>query len=239
MFFVRPQRSLATNFTRCRHFSSLVSAPPSASGSTGIPFLYKHESAEENHPNNAESTATLQLLSWGRGSSGQLGGGIEEIRLYPSPVANLILPNLHTLALTPGQLPSLSGDHEDRRGIGSFEVGISCGLFHSSLLVNGNGWIWGKGDGGRLGFGHENPVFVPTLNPHFDGFRCIALGGLHSVALNSLGQVLTWSVSRRDICVFSFSIIFVLVVHFTVEAICAKLSSLVIARRVILFHVYS
>lgn len=191
MYFLRSQRSLAANLPRCRHFSSPIQSPPSSSGSPKVPFLYKHDSPEETHPNNAGTTAILQLLSWGRGSSGQLGGGIEEIRLYPSPVANLIVPNLHTLALTPGYLPSLSGENQDCGDGGSFEVGISCGLFHSSLLVNGKGWIWGKGDGGRLGFGLENPVFVPTLNPRLEGVRCIALGGLHSVALNSLGQVFT------------------------------------------------
>ena len=56
-------------------------------------------------------------------------------------------------------------------------------------------WIWGKGDGGRLGFGHEDAAFVPTLNPYLDDpVRCIALGGVHSVALTSLGQLFTWSV---------------------------------------------
>lgn len=55
--------------------------------------------------------------------------------------------------------------------------------------------MWGKGDGGRLGFGHENPAFSPTLNPNLDSVRSTALGGLHSVALTSLGDVYTWSVS--------------------------------------------
>lgn len=73
------------------------------------------------------------------------------------------------------------------------EVGISCGLFHSGLVVDGKLWIWGKGDGGRLGFGHENPVFVPTLNPNLESkLKSIALGGLHSVALDVLGRVFTW-----------------------------------------------
>lgn len=211
MYFLRSNSSLATNLTRCRHFSSLIQSPPSASTSTKVPFLYKHDPLQENPPNNGETTATLQLLSWGRGSSGQLGGGIEEIRLYPSPVANLIVPSLHSLALTPGQLPPLSGEND-----GSFQVGISCGLFHSSLIVNGNGWIWGKGDGGRLGFGHETPAFVPTLNPRLEGVRCIALGGLHSVALNSLGQVFTWSVSQCEslICILIFLFNFMLVILF-------------------------
>lgn len=72
------------------------------------------------------------------------------------------------------------------------EVGIASGLFHSAAIVDGQLWIWGKGDGGRLGFGHENPVFVPTLNPHLGSVKGLALGGLHSVALTSLGQVFTW-----------------------------------------------
>lgn len=54
--------------------------------------------------------------------------------------------------------------------------------------------MWGKGDGGRLGFGHENPAFLPTLNPYLDSVSSVALGGLHSVALTSLGEVFTWSV---------------------------------------------
>ncbi|KDP37456.1 hypothetical protein JCGZ_08297 [Jatropha curcas] len=64
---------------------------------------------------------------------------------------------------------------------------------HSSgQSSDGNFWIWGKGDGGRLGFGHENPAFVPTLNPNLDSVRCIALGGIHSVALTSFGQAFSW-----------------------------------------------
>ncbi|KAJ0088207.1 hypothetical protein Patl1_33075 [Pistacia atlantica] len=66
---------------------------------------------------------------------------------------------------------------------------ISGGLFHSVLVVDGKLWVWGKGDGGRLGFGHENSVFVPSLNPYLgdDPVQCVALGGVHSVALTSLG----------------------------------------------------
>ncbi|KDO39036.1 hypothetical protein CISIN_1g0358992mg, partial [Citrus sinensis] len=68
-----------------------------------------------------------------------------------------------------------------------FSNSSSCGLFHSGLVVNGKLWIWGKGDGGRLGFGHEDAAFVPTLNPYLDDHvRCIALGGVHSIALTSL-----------------------------------------------------
>ncbi|EEF52816.1 guanine nucleotide exchange factor P532, putative [Ricinus communis] len=154
-----------------------------------LPILYK---TPEINDHNRNDSVTLQLLSWGRGSSGQLGGGIEETRLYPSPVANLhALPSSFSLSPTPGQL-LIKNQNSTITKQEAIEVGISCGLFHSALLVDGNIWIWGKGDGGRLGFGHENPVFVPTLNPNLDPAKCVALGGVHSVALTSLGQVFTW-----------------------------------------------
>lgn len=107
--------------------------------------------------------------------------------MYPSPVANLLFRSdqSFSLAQTPGRIDADPS---------SFRVGISCGLFHSGLTINGDLWIWGKGDGGRLGFGGENSVFVPNLNPLFEerSIRCIALGGLHSVALTHQGDVFTW-----------------------------------------------
>ncbi|KAK6919817.1 Regulator of chromosome condensation, RCC1 [Dillenia turbinata] len=145
------------------------------------PLLWKSSSEED------DQNVTVQLLSWGRGASGQLGGGIEEIRLYPTPVCSLLLPPSFRLS------SPISGRLCDADPVGAVEVGISCGLFHSSLLVDGKLWIWGKGDGGRLGFGHENSVFEPTVNPNFDcGLKSVALGGVHSVALTSAGQVFTW-----------------------------------------------
>ncbi|KAM4080921.1 hypothetical protein ACJW30_11G054600 [Castanea mollissima] len=169
---LRHCHSRSRTFILTRHLSSKPS-------STKVPLLYKPEHDDQT------DTVTLQLLSWGKGASGQLGGGIEEIRLYPTPVANLIVSqSSFALSPTPGRCVSSTNPFG--------EVGLSCGLFHSSLLVNGKLWIWGKGDGGRLGFGHENPLFVPTLNPHLVSVRSVALGGVHSVALTSLGEVFTW-----------------------------------------------
>ncbi|CAJ1962339.1 unnamed protein product [Sphenostylis stenocarpa] len=166
---IRHRNYIATLTRRSRH-SPATQKPP---------LLYTADTTADN-------TATLQVLSWGRGASGQLGGGVEETRLYPSPVANLAVPkSSFSLAQTPGDLPQA----EKRRPP---EVGLSCGLFHSSLVADGALWIWGKGDGGRLGFGHENSLFVPTLNPHLENLRSVALGGLHTVALTSAGEVFTW-----------------------------------------------
>ncbi|KOM49502.1 hypothetical protein LR48_Vigan08g032900 [Vigna angularis] len=168
IFGCRHHHNIATLTRGLRHFSTTPKPP----------LLYTADTIAGND-------AILQVLSWGRGASGQLGGGVEETRLYPSPVANLAVPkSSFSLAQTPGRLPA-----EKCR---TPEVGISCGLFHSSLVAGGALWIWGKGDGGRLGFGHEHSLFVPTLNPHLDNLRSVALGGLHSVALTSAGEVFTW-----------------------------------------------
>ncbi|XP_068655432.1 RCC1 domain-containing protein RUG3, mitochondrial isoform X1 [Aristolochia californica] len=156
----------------------LVRRFSSSSHSSAAPILWK--------PAEPEPTTILQLLSWGRGSSGQLGGGVEETRYYPTPVTSLHLPPDFRFSPISGRLP------EATKAEGGVEVGISCGLFHSSLLVDGQFWIWGKGDGGRLGFGHESYAFVPTLNSNLHGVRSLALGGLHSVALTRDGEVFTW-----------------------------------------------
>lgn len=139
-----------------------------------------------------EEAVTLQLLSWGRGASGQLGSGAEGTRIYPAAVGSLLLPSSFTLSSPlPGRLPSSTSASVGAEGV---KVGISCGLFHSGLLVDGKLWIWGKGDGGRLGLGHEDSVSVPTLNTFLESnaIQSIALGGLHSIALDSRGHVFSW-----------------------------------------------
>lgn len=191
-------RRVATLTHRLSCTTASGASRSSSSITAKVPLLYTFSNNDANaDPTHQNDAATLQLLSWGRGASGQLGGGIEEIRLYPAPVANLVVPkSSFALSQTPGRLPSkpaadgFGGGGNSKKVV---EVGISCGLFHSSLIVDGALWVWGKGDGGRLGFGHENPLFVPALNPHLDNVRCVALGGLHSVALTSTGEVFTWS----------------------------------------------
>ncbi|KAM7270277.1 hypothetical protein ACFE04_029491 [Oxalis oulophora] len=139
---------------------------------TKAPLLYKSPNIINK---NDDTTVALQLLSWGRGASGQLGTSTCDNKLYPTPISTL-----------------LTKQHSNNN---SNSVMIACGLFHSGLVVDGNLWVWGKGDGGRLGLGHENSMLNPTLNPNFHhhhGVMSIALGGVHSVALTTKGQVFTW-----------------------------------------------
>lgn len=202
------------SFLRLRHrrcttlLTHHIAFSTTTATSRKVPVLYKPDTVSVTDQNDALPTTPLQLLSWGRGASGQLGGGIEEIRLYPTPVADLLVPSSSfTLSPTPGRscsVPTSSKSDVNGDSGSLVEVGISCGLFHSSLVVDGKLWIWGKGDGGRLGFGHENPAFVPTLNPHFDSVKSVALGGLHSAVLTSQGEVFTWSVCYLFFCSNNF-----------------------------------
>ncbi|KAJ6792815.1 ultraviolet-B receptor UVR8-like [Iris pallida] len=152
------------------------------STTTTSSFIYTHPESQSTH----QPSSTVQILTWGRGSSGQLGGGKEEIRFYPTLLSSLLLPRTFSLSPTPGRLPAAAGPAS------GVEVGVSCGLFHSAALVDGRVWVWGKGDGGRLGLGDERSLFEPSPNPNLEDVRSLALGGLHSAALTRAGEALTW-----------------------------------------------
>ncbi|KAF3793343.1 E3 ubiquitin-protein ligase [Nymphaea thermarum] len=162
--------------------SSLFRRSYSSSGTLSSPGY----SPSTNDVNDGAAEAeAVELLSWGRGSCGQLGGGVEESRLYPTTVSSFHLPSGFGLSPVSGRLTKTSSP-------ASVEVGISCGLFHSAVLIGGKIWVWGKGDGGRLGLGNEESIFTPVLNPNLENVRSIALGGLHSCALTTNGDVFTW-----------------------------------------------
>ncbi|KAG6755831.1 hypothetical protein POTOM_039238 [Populus tomentosa] len=50
------------------------------------------------------------------------------------------------------------------------------------------------GDGGRLGFVHENPAFHPTPNPFLDSVHSIALGGIRAMAVS-----VHWGMYHREL----------------------------------------
>ncbi|CAM6118309.1 unnamed protein product [Calypogeia fissa] len=77
-----------------------------------------------------------------------------------------------------------------RAGVGG-GVGIACGLFHSGLWVDGQLWLWGKGSGGRLGLGSEEPEYNPTHVSSLRDVTSVSLGGLHSAAIAG-GNLYTW-----------------------------------------------
>lgn len=155
-----------------------------------------------------EADSTLELWTWGRGEAGQLGLGKESTERSPSLLE--FLPHRYRLAPMPGVLESRRANSRAaaensspqvgaaiRRYSGvagesaAGEVGISCGLFHSCFWKSGELWVWGKGDGGRLGSGSEASLYSPYLNPFLAGVKSVALGGLHSAAITEDGDVYT------------------------------------------------
>lgn len=132
------------------------------------------------------TTTTLEVWTWGRGEAGQLGLGRESTERSPSLLE--FLPHAFRLAPMPGALPTNPGSSPQSAA----QVGIACGLFHSCLWKNGELWLWGKGDGGRLGTGSEASLYSPRLNPFLSRVHSVALGGLHSAAITESGDVLTF-----------------------------------------------
>lgn len=137
----------------------------------------------QHKPVEDEATTFLELWTWGRGEVGQLGLGKESTERSPSLLVSL--PQKFRLASMPGILESPSSPN------GVEEVGMSCGLFHSCFWKNGQLWLWGKGDGGRLGSGSEVSLYNPHLNPFLTNVKSAALGGLHSAAITAEGEVYT------------------------------------------------
>ncbi|RXH67773.1 hypothetical protein DVH24_027920 [Malus domestica] len=155
-----------------RHLSS---SPFSTAATTSkIPTLYEPTAATTTQDDDAPTT-TLQLLSWGRGASGQLGGGIEENRLYPTPVANLVVPtSSFTLSSSQGRIQTPNCSNQESNADRSIvEVGISCGLFHSSLLVTAVDFVL---DMRILCFCHFEPEF--GFGSLCGAWR-VAFGGAH------------------------------------------------------------
>lgn len=105
-----------------------------------------------------------ELLSWGRGASGALGHGGEADEYAPRAVAGL------SKALA-----------EDTAG--AVAPAVVSGLFHAAAVdLHGRAWSWGRGSGGRLAQGDEEPAYEPQLAGGLRGVRVAqaALGGLHS-----------------------------------------------------------
>ncbi|XP_024544935.1 ultraviolet-B receptor UVR8 [Selaginella moellendorffii] len=71
-------------------------------------------------------------------------------------------------------------------------VGVTCGLFHSVLFAEQDVFVWGKGDGGRLGIDTEFNQYKPYVNPRIKRVQMASAGGLHNIALTEVGNVYTW-----------------------------------------------
>jgi len=121
---------------------------------------------------SAGVTADGTLLTWGRGTDGQLGHGDLEDRLRPERIGRELF----------GGRPVLM---------------LACGMEHTMVLTVGGLWTCGKGKHGKLGHGDiaNRLVLTQVAAEHFEGnaqIVMVAAGGSHSVAMGTEGGVWTW-----------------------------------------------
>ena len=145
---------------------------------------------EESH--SAAITANGDLYIWGSNNANQLGLGVVDTdgRYYH-------------IQETPTKVPGLPN-----------AVSVCLGPKHSAAITaNGDLYIWGAGSSGQLGLGdntsRNSPTIVTVINsntvtpatPHSQfsgdmgkagGFPTFSMGGAHSAAISSNGDLYTW-----------------------------------------------
>lgn len=152
-------------------------------------------------------TSRGEVLTWGRGTSGQLGHGEMVNILEPKPVTSLEdVGCLFTCG--DGSFGQLGhGDHRSHStpvkvsyfGSKSVEQ-IACGMRHSLVLLKGclEDQIYGFGSGkrGQLGISkdHIRSSCLPQVTVGLVGIEIVSISasGDHSAALSADGHLYTW-----------------------------------------------
>ncbi|KAK1429569.1 hypothetical protein QVD17_11782 [Tagetes erecta] len=131
-------------------------------------------------------TGDGSVFSWGRGTFGRLGTGLELDRLFPT------------------KTEFKSGDRSEKVNI----VGVSAGSYHSlALSDDGSVWSWGHNTYGQLGVNGDYSL-VPSLIKGFQGISptdgsitknetrlkisSVKAGGMMSLAIDHLGSLWIW-----------------------------------------------
>ena len=132
--------------------------------------------ASAGYSHSAFVTVDGRVYTCGKGTDGALGlgaGNLSDIA-KPKPVA----------FLEKGQV---------------VKVSCSVGEHHGhtlALTCEGSVYSWGDGYKGKLGLGHQDSSYTPTLIPtsHFNMERVtvVCAGGIHSTAATAEGSVFTW-----------------------------------------------
>ena len=106
-----------------------------------------------------------RVFCWGRGDSGQLGGGTATSASRPAPI------------------PSLPGA----------ALAVAAGSTHScAALTDGRVFCWGANDQGQLGDGENAPSLVPVRVLALSDIVQVAAGRAHSCAREGGGDIWCW-----------------------------------------------
>ena len=124
---------------------------------------------------SAAITEKNRLFTWGNGTFGRLGHGIDTTEKKPKLVEDL-----------------------DNYEI----IQVSCGAFHT-LAVTSNGLVFGFGQGkyGKMGINRkdkEGIFLLPTQLDLTDVVQCVA-GINNSMALTQRGKIFTWGYGGKGL----------------------------------------
>lgn len=159
-------------------------------------------------------TTSGGVRAWGSDSNGQLGnGGTNANSSIPITVAGLSGAAsvsggaLHSLAVTSGgqvwawgyNFYGQVGDNTTTERAAPVQVitsgatQVSAGSDHSLALVGAAVWAWGSNSNGQTGSPTSGPPgpSLPTATG-LTGFKAVAAGAFHSLALRNDGTVFSW-----------------------------------------------
>ncbi len=162
------------------------------------------------------------VVTWGRNSYGQLGGGesLSLVRPYPGPpipglsnVRSVTAGIWHTIALKDdGTVWGWGYNAQGALGNGNTTnqttpvqvsgltnaIVIAAGDRHSlALKSDGTVWAWGLNASGQLGTGNFTNSSVPVQVSLLTNVVAIAAGGKRSMALKKDGSVWAWGVNAN------------------------------------------
>lgn len=194
----------------------LIHQPTTPTSVAGLPPDVVSVGAGGSH--SCALTLSGDIHCWGGNVYGQLGDGTRQDQLTPVAVtglpesaSTLAVGQSHTCAVTASGAAYCWGDGSRGQlgngywtawqtaptqvlGLNSGVSSVSAGFLHScALMSSGAVYCWGTNSAGMLGDGttvnQPSPVAVAGLA---EGAVAIALGGVHTCALTTLGGVKCW-----------------------------------------------
>ena len=122
----------------------------------------KENKKDKKAANSSSKKIQSSVLIWGNGNNGQLGL-TEKMQGTPSP---LPIPTFNQVSI----------------------VSISCGTAHTAFLTSGGTvYMAGQGSLHRLGLGHDQDCWIPTINPFTEEYpvREVACGSTFTLFTTS------------------------------------------------------
>lgn len=177
-----------------------------------IPGLSDVIAIDAGDAHSVAVTRAGDVFVWGANHRGQLGDGTRIERRTPTRLPSLVVAGVaagatHTLALGPdGGVYSWGSGDRGELGTGALEdatqpvlianlraFAVRAGRdFSAAVARDGTLMMWGANDVGQLGDGSLIDRSVPVAGPSVSSISALALGGRHTLAVTTTGDVWAW-----------------------------------------------